>query len=159
MFAATVTLISLACSPNILGQVMDRDVAGPDGVTLRQTMRTRTVELFEPGGKVVWKRRNFVLPMRPPEFSADGHTVALEGSKSFEVVIIDAKGKVKRVAVDKVLTPAELERVPRDNCGLDWLDGLRFSTATVIEVNVKQDVGAPMRLKIELAANFKTSRE
>lgn len=136
-------LALLTCSPNILGAIADKDIAGP-GVTLRQRASTKeprvfTVELLDATGKVLWRQRPFPsLPTRPPLFSDDGRWVVLEGSaSSHELIVIDPKGVVRRSRFSALLDATERARIPRTNCGDQWLEGYRFEGLSV-RVSVQQ---------------------
>lgn len=136
-------LAVLTCSPNLIGAIADKDLAGP-GVTLRQRASTKaprvfTIDLIDATGKVLWKQRPFsALPTRPPLFSDDGRWVVLEGSaSSYELIVIDPKGAVRRSRLLAMLDAAERKRIPRTSCGDQWLEGYRFEGLSVL-VDVQQ---------------------
>lgn len=127
----------VACSPNLLAKLADRDVEGP-GVTLRQRRAgtTTALELVDAAGKTRW-RDGAASPMdERPVFSADGRLLAMEGGYG-AVRVWSATGKRSEVKVLPLVTPDEHDLIPVTNCGLQWLDGLRFE-GEVLVVSVRQ---------------------
>lgn len=151
LFASAAALVVVSCSPNITAHIADLDVEGPGGVKLQQRQKAFTVELIGADGKVIWKQKDWRLPSREVQFSPDGKTLALDGGGSFEVLIIEPNGNLKRVKLNKELTSAEHALIPKTYCGTVWLESLRFATPSVIEVAVKQ-IGVPaLRFSIDLS--------
>ncbi|MBL8916986.1 MAG: hypothetical protein JNM17_40150 [Archangium sp.] len=154
LFASAAALV-VACSPNISAHIADLDLEGPGGVKLQQRRAAFTVELIGADGKVIWKQKDWRLPSREVQFSPDGRTLALDGG-SFEVLIIEPSGNLKRVKLNKELTSAEHALIPKTYCGTVWLESMRFATPSVVEVSVKQDGVPPLRFAIDLSMKVAT---
>ena len=138
-------LTLLSCSPNLLGEISDREYRGPQGVELRHRRDSRgyTFELVDEAGKRVWLHRSKTsLPNRQPAFSGDGQTVVTEGGAAFELLVLDARG-LRSVSVNGTLTEVEKKKSPPYRCGWRWLGPLSREpsdpqTSKVIAIPIRQ---------------------